>query len=184
MGKTDFDAFVKRQQAGKEEDSRFDPKQQLSEWLDYLDILYKQIQNYLQTYVKSGSMTIEFRDIQINEESIGIYSARQLILTIGRATVTFKPIGTMLIGMKGRVDVQGPSGAARLALVDKGITEVGQLVQITIIDPNNPRPTPPRKQAVERTEWTWKLFTPPPNQKFTELTQDIFFEMIIAVANA
>ena len=38
MSKSDFDAFVKRQQIEQqEEEAAFDSKQQLSEWLGHLD---------------------------------------------------------------------------------------------------------------------------------------------------
>ena|ERR1700677_17424 len=108
MSKSDFDDFVKRQQAQQQDAAAaFNPKQQLDEWLSYLDALYKQIAAYLQDYIKRGTAQIEYRDIPLNEEFIGPYTARQMILKIGPATVTFTPIGTIIIGTKGRVDVQG-----------------------------------------------------------------------------
>lgn len=183
MSKSDFDAFVKRQQADEEKKADLDPKQQLREWLDYLSALYKQIEGYLQTYVDSGAAKITRRNIQLNEEFIGAYTAPEWILTIGRSTVTFTPVGTMLIGTKGRVDVQGPLGKARLVLVNKKITDARQLIQVTVTRVDDSPPALPTEQAIKQIEWTWKLSTPPPDMKFTELTQDTFFNMILAVAN-
>jgi hypothetical protein len=72
MSKSDFDDFVKRQQAQQQDAAAaFDPKQQLDEWLGYLDALYKQITAYLQDYTKSGAAQLEYRDIQLNEDFIG-----------------------------------------------------------------------------------------------------------------
>lgn len=188
MNKSDFDAFVKRQQVEEGEKAGFDPKQQLREWLEYLKALYEQIEGYLHTYVESGTAKITLRDIQLNEEFAGDYKAPELILTIGRSTVTFTPIGTMLIGFKGRVDVQGPLGKARLALVNKKVTHARQLIQVTVpvmrrSDPPPAPPPPPTGQDVTQIEWTWKIIAPPPEMTFIDLTQDAFFDMILAVAN-
>jgi hypothetical protein len=185
MSKSDFDDFVKRQQAQQRvAAAAFNPKQQLDEWLGYLDALYKQITAYLQDYTKSGAAQLEYRDIQLNEDFIGSYTVRQMILKIGSATVTFTPIGTMLIGTKGRVDVRGPLGKARLSLVNKLVTSARQLVQVTARMPGDPPPAPVSPEAIRQIEWAWKVITPPPEIKFIELTEEAFFDMILAVTNA
>ena len=185
MTKPDFDAFVKRQQAKEQEEgAALNPKQELEQWLGYLDALYEQIEEYLASYIKNRSTKIEYLNIQLNEDFIGPYSARKLLLKIGLSTVTFTPVGTMLIGTKGRVDVQGPLGVARLSLVNKLVTSARQLVQVTVRRVGDPPPAPPSPEAVKAIQWTWKISTPPPEMKFIELTRDAFFDMIIAVANA
>ncbi len=184
MSKSDFDAFVKRQQAGEKEDQAFNTKQQLDEWLGYLNSLYKQITSYLQTYINDGAAQITYRDISINEEFIGVYTTQEMILRFGRSTVTFLPIGTILIGMKGRVDVQGPVGTARLALINKRVTTARQLIQVTITSPGSPPLNSPPPEVIRQIEWTWKISTPPPEMKFIELTQGAFLDMILAVADA
>jgi hypothetical protein len=185
MSKTDFEAFVKRQQAEAkaEKESGFDPKQQLHQWLGYLDSLYKQIEGFLHTYLEGHTAKIALRDVQLNEEFIGTYTAPMLTLTIGRSTVTFTPIGTMLIGTKGRVDVKGPLGAARLLLLNKKVTNARQLIQVKVTINGAPPAPSPAEQAINQIEWAWKISTPPPEMKFMDLTQDAFFDMILAVAN-
>ena len=95
-----------------------------------------------------------------------------MILKIGPARVTFKPIGTMLIGTKGRVDVEGPLGKERLSLINKRVTTARQLVPVRETSDSPP------------IEWVWKFITPPPEMKVIELTQEAFFDMILRVANA
>jgi hypothetical protein len=185
MTNTDFDAFVKRQQIKEQEEgAALDSKQELEQWLGYLGALYKQIQEYLASYTKNESAKIEYQDIHLNEDFIGPYSARKMLLKIGPSTVAFTPVGTMLIGTKGRVDVEGPLGAARLSLVNKLVTSARQLVLAPVRRVGDPPPAPPSPEAVNAIQWTWKISTPPPEMKFIELTQDTFFDMIIAVANA
>lgn len=185
MSKGKFDDFLKRQQdeATTESNTAFDPKEQLEQWLKLLGALYDQIEDFLREYVDRGAAKILRRDIPLNEDFVGSYLASELLLTIGRSTVTFTPIGTMLIGTKGRVDVKGPRGTARLALVNKKITNARQLIQITVATDTS-RPAPPTpSQAVKQIEWTWKISTPPPEMQFIDLGQDSFFDMLLGLVD-
>jgi len=184
MNKSDFDAFVERQQAKEREEAPFDPKRQLAEWLGYLDALYKQITEFLDAYIKRDSAHIQYSEVHLNEDFSGPYTAPGMLLKIGRSTITFTPIGTMLIGSKGRVDVQGPLGTARLGLVNKKVTSARQLIQVTVTLPGQPRPAPSPPEHASNIEWAWKIITPPPEIKFIDLTQEAFFDMILSVADA
>lgn len=98
MSRSEFDDFVRRQQSEEQkEEASFDPKQQLAEWLAYLDALYKKITGFLETYVENGAAQIGYREIILNEDFIGDYRAKEMLLKIGRATVIFTPVGTMLV---------------------------------------------------------------------------------------
>ena len=55
--KSDFDDFVKRQQAEQAAAAVSDPKQELDEWLGYLDALYKQIAAYLQEWGRANRVS-------------------------------------------------------------------------------------------------------------------------------
>jgi len=184
MNKTNFDEFVHRQRAKQEEEKKFDPQKELKDWLEYLDSLYSQINGFMASYLSSGDAKIEFRETQLNEDFVGTYTAKQMVLTIGRSAVTFTPIGTMLIGSKGRVDVQGPRGQARLGLVNKKANSARQLIRVTVSVAGEPMKEPPPSDETKEIEWGWKIITPPPEMKFIELTQEAFFEMILSVADA
>src|SRR5271156_3774424 len=119
MPKTEFDKFVKRQQTKAQEEGVLDPQAELQQWRDHLDALYEQITKFMKDYIQNGSAKIEYQNIELNEDFVGPYIVRKMFLKIGLSTVTFTPVGTMLIGTKGRVDVQGPLGKTRLSLVNK-----------------------------------------------------------------
>ena len=183
MSKSDFDAFVARQQA-EAHDKGYNPQQQLEQWLRHLENLYAQITEYLKPYTSKGTAKVELYDVDIHEEFIGNYKAKAMNLKIGISSVSFTPVGTMLIGTKGRVDVHGPLGKARLVLIDKEVTSARQLIQVSFRRPGDPPPEPLKVKSANEIEWTWKLSTPPPEMNFLDLTQEVFFNMIIAVADA
>ena len=150
------------------------------EWLSYLKSLYDKIDFFLTDYINSGEIRRDYREIELNEEKIGSYTARQMIVKIGRREIMLTPVGTLLIGSKGRVDVVGPAGRTRLILVDSEASTPRIKVSVNIGGkPQPPVPEPPRKKI----QWAWKIVTSPPTIRYIELTQESFFRALMEVAN-
>jgi hypothetical protein len=158
-----------------------DWQKERDEWLAHLDRLYSKVESFLEKYLSSGQIRLEYRQIGLNEEGIGSYIARQMILWIGRQEVDLVPIGTFFIGAKGRVDVIGPAGKAELLLVDrkrdswrpKVIVTVGVGERVPVVT-SEPRP---------EIEWEWRILTRPPEKKSLEITQENLFQLIMEIAN-
>jgi hypothetical protein len=184
MAKTDFDDFVKRQQqlsAAAEQEVPFDPKKELEDWLHYLNVLYSDIQAYLKDYISGGSISFRIENKEMNEDFSGPYFAPKMIIRIGLQEITLDPIGTMLIGSKGRVDVIGKAGTSRLTLTNKKITNAQQLVSVKVVDPRNP--PEPKKPVRQEIEWVWKIISRPPALSFIELNKESFLQMLLEVSN-
>jgi hypothetical protein len=181
----EFDNFVKRQQqlaAEAAAEIPFDPKKEIDDWLGRLNTLYSQINEFLKDYIHAGSITTEIGNIELNEEFSGPYEAPTMMIHVGLQEIKLIPIGTMLIGSKGRVDVIGRSGTSRLILVNKNAASANQLVSVTIADPKN---LPQARRAVpQQIEWVWKIATRPPTITFIELNKESFLEMLLEVSNA
>lgn len=181
---TDFDTFVNSQQPVAEPESvTIDWDKQRDEWLGYLDSLYKDIEQFLKPYIDTQRIIYQYQDIELNEDNIGSYNARRLILKIGRQEVTFTPVGTLLIGSKGRVDVLGSAGRARLILTDRDAVGARSLIRVTVHVGNNPPPTQSPQSAPINIDWVWKIVTSPPSYDFIDLTQETLFNMILEVTN-
>ncbi len=159
MNNKTFDEFVSRQQETDPETNSIDWGKERDEWLEHLRRLYTKIESFLHKYVSSGQIRLEYRSIDLNEENIGTYSAEQMILRIGRQEVDLVPIGTLLIGSKGRVDVIGPAGKAEMLLVAVA------------------------SKPASEVEWEWRIVTRPPERRFVEITQESLFQLIMEVAN-
>nr|WP_295112408.1 hypothetical protein [uncultured Caulobacter sp.] len=182
MSRADFDNFIERKAKALEESDKLNPQRQIDEWRSFLNTLYRSVSGYMAKYVEAGHAEISSTDIELNEEFSGPYTVQDLTVSFGGSTVNFKPVGTMLIGSKGRVDVRGPHGVARLVLVDKNVSSSRQLIKVRVsIDDKPLRPEPERASPPE---WTWKLVSPPPEMQFTDLTEDTFFDMLLSVADA
>ncbi len=109
-------------------------------WLDALEKLFDRIQREL---IFAGVDPNHIQDTHhtITEESLGTYDAPGLLVQIGTGRVTFTPVGSVIIGGYGRVDVYGPRGEVKLIAGD--------------IDPfHDPEQETPSHQR----EWTWLAY--------------------------
>ena len=177
---TDFDNFVKRQQPTAAEMKPIDWAKQRDEWLQHLNELYEQIESFLARYLKTQEIKHHYLDITLNEENIGSYKARQMVLTIGRQQIALTPMGTVLIGAKGRVDVAGPAGKTRFVLVNSEASR--PVSKVTVRVAGAAQPVAPEAEAKE-IKWTWKIATSPPDIRYIELTQDSLFQVLMEVTN-
>ena len=106
MGKKDFDEYLRKRRQEPEQPD-IDWTKERDEWLAYLDQLHEMIEHFLKEYIESGDISIEKVKKLINEEPIGEYEASSMTLEVRGNQVTLDPIGTNVIGAKGRVDMKG-----------------------------------------------------------------------------
>jgi len=175
----DFGEFVKSQQTASAKGELVDWAKEREDWLGHLQELYDQTESFLAEYTKTGEIKLHYRDIELNEENIGSYSARQMILKIGRQEITMTPVGTLLIGAKGRVDVVGPAGRTRLVLVNSAAPAPTIRVNVSIGKIEHPAVAAAPKEI----RWAWKIASSPPAIQYIELTQESLFQALMEVAN-
>jgi hypothetical protein len=182
-----FEKFVNQQNEKKKATEAFDPEVQLSEWREHLATLYREVDNFLSAYTEAGTIEIKKSDVQITEQYIGSYSVQNRIIIIGENKVILKPIGTLLVGSKGRVDVQGSAGSSRLVLINKKVTSPKQMIHVSVqVIPPNGVIDKPENNTSKRAEieWAWKIVSRSPNMHFIELNKESFLQMLMEVNNA
>ncbi|MGO9095343.1 MAG: hypothetical protein ACLQGV_08975 [Bryobacteraceae bacterium] len=177
METKDFERFVETQQG----DAGIDWAEVRDEWLRALDSLHGKILDFLQEYIKARKISYGFTEIELNEPDVGRYLAKRMDIKIGRQSVSLVPLGTMLIGCKGRVDAQGPAGRAQILLVNEKVKRAADLIKVTVGVAGKVPPSPPEQ---EPTSWTWKILTTTVERRFVDLDKDSFFALLMEVANA
>lgn len=75
------------------------------EWLADLDQLFKDIREWLDPGVQEGLITIHDGDVGLSEEYLGAYVAPRLRVAMAAKVVDVVPVGTLIIGAAGRVDL-------------------------------------------------------------------------------
>lgn len=182
MSKKEFAEFINRQApiapAGPPPPEP-DWAAELQQWLKHLADLYALVDSALADFTAKGQIVVESREIELTEENIGRYRAPSRIIKFGTNTISMVPIGTLLIGTKGRVDMTGPRGVIRLILADKSSTGVSVTIQVRT--EGMPPPEPP---APKKIDWEWKMVLRNTGMpKYQKLTPEVFLDALIEIAN-
>ena len=93
-----------QQRAAQAATQAVDWSQRKAKWLDELD----KLNAFIRTSLMGAGVPendISFFDKTIQEETLGIYTAKGIEVRIGNAVVRFTPVGSVLIGAYGRVDI-------------------------------------------------------------------------------
>lgn len=181
MGKDEFEQLLKDRTERRRTETEIDWDDQKLQWLQYLDEFYATILEFLASYIENGSVEMMERDIPLTEENLGTYNARELSFNIQGERVVFEPIGTLLIGAKGRIDMRSDKGVVRFILVGQHSDRPHIEVRVTI-DGKEERPTP-KRQRQETVKWVWKIATSPPKISYLELNEDSFFSSLMEILN-
>ena len=180
MGANDFAKFVADQQTSAAEDST-DWTGMLEEYLKDLNLLYRKLVDFLSEYEEKGSISHSFGTKALTEENIGTYVAPKMDIKIGRQYIHLEPAGTLLIGIRGRVDVIGSAGRAQILLVHEKAKSAAELYPVWVNVGGKPG-VPDRQEQLY--PWVWKIATRGVPKKFVEIDKDSFYELLMEIANA
>ena len=173
-----FADFIKNRQASQA-DEVIDWDKQRNDWLKYLSDFYVLVENSLKPYINQQQVSISFEPKQMFEEEIGSYEVKSARIKIGHSEAKLDPIGTLLVGAKGRVDLVGPQGTARFVLVDAD--SAGPKITIRSVMEGQELPPEPPPKKVEN--WVWRRTTMPPRITYLPLTEESFQDSLVEVMN-
>ncbi len=178
----EFDAFLKKEEEKKK--PLIDWSARKLEWLTYIDKLYSDVNEWLKDYIKTGQVKLQYNDYEIYEEALGKYTTKELKIYIGNHVANLTPIGTVLIGTKGRVDLSGTSGSKKFILTDKDSTKPNITFRVVLSDEEERKYEEKQKLIPKKEiEWVWKISSNPPTITYTELNEDTFYDSLIKVIN-
>jgi len=146
------------------------------EWMRKLDDLYSQVDAWLKPYVDSGKVETSRVARGIDEEPVAAYEVDALRIAIGAREAWLKPVGTFIIGARGRVDLEGRHGVARLVLVPPAVTRPKRLVLEDDFTGGSVEST-----AGPMADDVWKWATQAPDVRYTALDEDSFFDELTQV---
>jgi hypothetical protein len=139
---TDLKTFVQSQLEHKNVSEGLDWTRRREKWLQSLDQLFEFIRKSLieaglpPDHVTSSTHTLR-------EESLGQYEAPGLIVMLpAGGNATFTPVGSVIIGGFGRVDVTGPAR---------------ERVKLIVEDASEDRPADDKTASYDRL-WSWRVY--------------------------
>ena len=175
-----FDDFVKRRlnEAQTNQSSEtVDWNKTREEWIQSLNHLHSKMEKYLNKYTEADQIQITREKFRISEEYLGNYEAEKLTIQIGIDKVVAKPIGRMMIGAVGRIDLIGARGMLRIVLLDKG--QPAPQTKIEIGRKPEEKTGCHAIQSIKISERDWYIATLPPRITATALSADAFRDALM-----
>jgi hypothetical protein len=96
-----------------------DRKAYVKDWQDAVLNFFDKIRDYLKEYAEDGSLRFSaLTQVGLSEEALGNYTVSMMRITAGPAIIEVRPVGRMIVGASGRVDLyrQGRSSPSQRVL--------------------------------------------------------------------
>ena len=174
---SEFDKFLASQKADKAAHGNLSDRK--AQWLGKIDTLYSLVNGLLEPYSSKGTLAISRSVADIREEPLGSYQVPSLKVDLGGSSVRFVPIGTMLLGSPGRIDLVGMHGIILFVLVlpesDRPLFSVS-----TSFDG---RPGEHRRGPLDLTPYEWKISTLPPRIRYSAIDVSSLQSAIMEASN-
>ena len=118
MTNPQFSEFLKKKQERATLAKKIDWRGRRRIWVNRLEKLLQEITNtWLYSYESEGLLEAQIDKIAIREEVMGewgLYDAPRMTIKMASETVTLTPVGMVIFGGLGRVDMVGPLGKRQL----------------------------------------------------------------------
>lgn len=139
-------------------------------WLGKLDNLYADIK----TWCTSAEIETEEFETTLNENYIGVYKAKKLVLKTGSEPFIFVPIGRNIIGGRGRVDILFNNSKTSLILFAKGERPEIKITFFSSLEKTEDKKTTYNPEPTE-TEW---CFSDAARDSYQILTEESFLTFL------
>lgn len=156
----------------KENDKRINWDDEKNQWLKEVNNFYSNVEEWLKPFIDKNQIQVDFKEIDLNEEYIGRYKTKSMYIFISKEKVIIEPIGRLIIGSQGRIDMTGKNGKIRFLLVDEN--SKGPKIRINIEDSES-------NEENEDLKLVWKIATPSPDIKFLSLNSDSFADYLLEI---
>lgn len=178
MSKKDFEELLKKHE-NKPSEKDIDWEKEKREWLGFIKNFYERVETWLAPFKEQGKLSYEYKKAQITEDYIGTYNVDVMIVDFAGQKLTLEPLGTLLIGTKGRIDMEGARGRVQFILADKD--SKGMKVSVTVSTGGNPVE---KQKEQKEPDWTWKIVLRGSRKiSYMEFTEDNFFDALMEVVN-
>lgn len=117
---SDLNDFLKKKLNEKTK-MEFNAEEEKKKWINSVNEIFRNIRMWVEEPIKNNLVEIIDEEVEINEERLGKYKISSLAIRSLWDTVYIRPIGRMILGAIGRVDIYSTKGKYSILLtVDKG----------------------------------------------------------------
>jgi|GEM_PF-1984243 len=172
MGLKDLETFLENK-----DDTKQIWEKDKKNWLKNLKDLFETINNWLKPLSNKQLINLKKEIITITEPYIGEYETEQIIITLRNSIILIKPIGTLIVGAYGRVDIIGHKKDIKILYVPEDSKNM-KSVYTQLINSKNLTETE-AESLKNKLNLTWKIATNPPNVQYLPFDENSFSDLIL-----
>ncbi|QAT40531.1 hypothetical protein [Clostridium sp. JN-9] len=117
---SDLNDFLQKKLEEKTK-KEFNAEEEKKKWINSVNEIVSNIKSWLDEPVKNKLVEVTDEEIEINEELLGKYKIKSLIIRSLWDTIYIRPIGRMILGAVGRIDILSTKGKYSILLtIDNG----------------------------------------------------------------
>ena len=174
---TSFDDFVKEQNKKAKPKKGFNPQERIDIFKKNVDEFYNLVCNeWLKDNIEKDLIKVNRQPVRIYEESLGLYEIDGMNITIGDIVINLRPIGTILIGTRGRIDISYRSRSGMFVLTGENIESPSAHIEISV----NGEKTRKRKYPGRE---VWKFVDRRGMMSYINLNAEVFQQIIMGLIN-
>ena len=168
----DFKKFVENENKKKSE-SQFNPNERIHEFRRFVNIFYQSVESdWLYPFIESDEISTVEIERRIEEQFLGQYNINEKIIIIGNQSLFLRPVGTMLPGSFGRIDLTYEARSEMFVLVNPQIETPKQML-------DNMYYNSMFNELHE--DLIWKFVIKQPRLKYETITSDVFQKVIMEI---
>ena len=96
--------------------SHAEAQKEIREWTAAVDILFRQVQNWIADAHSEG-WQLTFSSAEVTEESLGSYGIRVMEINANPGRLILEPVGLDILGARGRIDLYAWPSLFRVMLL-------------------------------------------------------------------
>lgn len=179
-----LDKFEEFLQEEDTEEIKIDWSEKKLFFIKKMENFYSQVNKFVEPYKEK--ISINHEDYTINEDYIGSYQTKKMILRIKNNEIIFTPIGANLISAWGRIDMEGANGVVKFVLVPEN-SSVPKIETAILSTEEDKLEWQKQKHKIsennQKAYKVWKIATPPPNIEYITFNKETFINALMEVMN-
>lgn len=117
---SDLNDFLKKKLEEKTK-IEFNADEEKKKWINSVNQILNNIRKWVEEPVKNNLIEIIDEEVEINEERLGKYKISSLVIRSLWDSVYIRPVGRMILGAIGRIDILSTKGKYSILLtIDSG----------------------------------------------------------------
>jgi len=145
-----FSEFVSEQQKMAQQKAA-KRNSEITFFQEQVKLFYQLVETeWLKQFIDEGTIRVSHKGIKIQEEALGAYDVDVVTILLGDCQLQLRPVGTILVGARGRIDLVYRDKVAKFVLIHDNITSPNQLIHIT-------EGNKPMNQTPNANPYAWKV---------------------------